>query len=55
MNFIDWLIILICALIVVLVLGLYTYRKIKKKPTGDCACCGDKGTNLLKNYHKKYK
>lgn len=55
MNVIDLLIILSCVLIVCVVFGIYLYRKIKNKPTGDCACCGSKGNSLLKKYHKKYK
>lgn len=36
------------------VLGTYIYRKIKHKPTGECACCHPEGKDLIKEYRKKY-
>lgn len=36
------------------VLGTYIYRKIKHKPTGECACCHSGGKDLIKEYRKKY-
>lgn len=37
------------------VIGRHIYRKVKKLPTGECACCGtSKKNRLLKDYHKTY-
>lgn len=46
-----------CVLIVGGVLGNYIYKKITKKPTGECSCCKtySSGSKLVKAYHKKYK
>ncbi len=43
------------SLILISFIGVYIYKKIKKIPTGECACCSKKGNKLLKDYHKKYK
>ena len=34
----------------------YIYRKVKKLPTGECACCGShkRKNALVRKYHKKY-
>ena len=39
---------------VVFIFGREIYRKIKHKPTGECACCHSNSKRLLKNYRKKY-
>ena len=36
------------------VFGKEIYKRIKKLPTGECACCHTKSKKLLKAYHKKY-
>ena len=35
-------------------ISVYIYKKVKGLPTGDCACCHKKTSQLLKEYHKKY-
>ncbi|MCH5180722.1 MAG: hypothetical protein J1F32_05885 [Erysipelotrichales bacterium] len=54
MEPIEIIVITITVLIVVSVIGNYTYRKIKHLPTGECACCKKKGNNLVKQYRKLY-
>lgn len=55
MNFVDVVILITCILIVTTFVGVYTYKKIKKKPTGECASCQNKGISLVDKYNKKYK
>ena len=55
-----WIEILVVTLVISFLLFLltrYIYRKIKGLPTGECACCASnkKGSNLVKQYNKKYK
>ncbi len=54
MNTIDIVILVLVIAVVLLIIGVYIYKKIKKIPTGDCACCGSKGNKLIKAYNKKY-
>ncbi|HKL73042.1 MAG TPA: hypothetical protein VJY64_02575 [Candidatus Onthovivens sp.] len=35
--------------------GVYIYKKVKKKPTGECASCHSKSKKMVKMYKKKYK
>lgn len=48
MNTIDIVILVLVIAVVLLIIGVYIYKKIKKIPTGDCACCGSKGNKLIK-------
>lgn len=52
---IDIIVIILAVVFVGVVIGVYIYRKAKHMPTGECACCKNKGNNLTKMYHKKYK
>ena len=49
-------ILLIIAIVafVVFIFGREIYKKIKKLPSGECACCHSNSKRLLKNYRKKY-
>lgn len=52
-----WIEILVLLLIVAflgIVIGIYIYKKVHHLPTGECACCQNKGKNLVNKYHKKY-
>ena len=49
------IVISLAACFVLFIIGNHIYRKIKKLPTGECACCKKKGSNLIKMYNKKYK
>jgi len=55
--FLEILVILVCIVIVGGVFGTWLYKKIKHKPTGDCASCAllDNKKKLLKAYRKKFK
>lgn len=57
MEPIEIIVIIACVLIVGGVIGNYIYRRIKKLPTGECACCSNskKGNRLVKAYKKKYR
>lgn len=52
MNTIDIVILVLVIAVVLLIIGVYIYKKIKKIPTGDCACCGSKGNKLIKAYNR---
>ena len=39
MEPIEIIVIIACILIVGGVMGNYIYKKVKKLPTGECACC----------------
>lgn len=48
------IIILISVIVLVsIIIGIYIYKKLTHKPTGECACCAKK-SNIVKQYHKKY-
>lgn len=47
--------IIVTSVLVIAIIGKHIYRKIKKLPTGECACCAKNKNNLVKMYHKKYK
>ena len=50
-----WIEIIVVVLVVaflLFLLGRHFYRKHKGLPTGECACCANKGKNLVKQYHK---
>lgn len=52
-----WLEILVLVLVAVFLLGMlgiYVYKKSKGLPTGDCACCSHSKSKLVKQYHKYY-
>ncbi len=56
MKPIEIIVIILCVLIVGGVIGRYIYRKVKKLPTGDCACCSKtkKKSNITEMYYKSY-
>lgn len=50
-----WIEIIVVVLVLSFLLFLlvrHLYRKRKGLPTGECACCQNKGKNLVKQYHK---
>ena len=50
-----WIEILVVVLVLsflLFLLGRHLFRKSKGLPTGECACCANKGKNLVKMYHK---
>lgn len=52
-----WLEILVIVLVIgffAALIGVYAYKKAHHIPTGDCACCQNKGKKILKQYHKMY-
>jgi FtsZ-interacting cell division protein ZipA len=49
MSFIEILVIIGAVAIVALVLGNHIYKRIKHKPTGECACCA---TRMKKTLNK---
>ena len=52
-----WLEILVLVLVAVFLLGMlgiYVYKKSKGLPTGECSCCSYNKSNLVKKYHKAY-
>lgn len=55
MGIVEIITIISVSLILISFLSIYIYKKIKKIPTGECACCAKKGNKMLKEYHKKYK
>ena len=57
MEAIEIIVIIACLAIVSGVFGTWLYKKIKHKPTGDCASCAllDNKKKLLKAYRKKYR
>jgi len=55
MKPIEIITIVITSILVLAIIGKYIYRKIKKLPTGECACCAKNKNNLVKMYRKKYK
>ncbi|MCI5745693.1 MAG: hypothetical protein MR270_05360 [Erysipelotrichaceae bacterium] len=56
MKPIEIIVIISCVLIVGGVFFNYVYRKIKHKPTGECAYCKShsNGIKLVEDYHNKY-
>ena len=56
MKPIEIIVIILCILIVGGVIGRYIYRKAKKLPTGECACCSKtkKKSNITEMYYKSY-
>ena len=56
MEPIEIIVIVFCVFFVGGVIGNYIYRKVKHKPTGECAYCKptSKGSKLVNAYHKKY-
>lgn len=55
MKPIDYIIIILAVGFLLIFIGNYIYRKKKNLPTGECACCANKGNNLVKKFRKKYK
>lgn len=51
---ISLLVIVFSILVVFGNIGYFIYRKIKKKPTGECQYCKINTQKILKNYRKKY-
>ena len=54
MEFYEIVLIVLIIAFVVYIFGKEIYKKIKKIPTGECACCHSNSKNLLKKYRKKY-
>jgi len=53
MKPIDIIILVVIVGIVLLILGIYVYKRIKKIPTGECSCC--KSTTGAKRMFKSIK
>ena len=53
MEFYEIVLIVLIIAFVVYIFGKEIYKKIKKIPTGECACCHSNSKNLLKKYRKK--
>ena len=51
---IEILVVVLTLSFLLFLLGRYIYKKKKGLPIGECACCGNKGKNLVKQYHKCY-
>ena len=49
---IEILVVVLTLAFLLLLLGRYIYKKKHGLPTGECACCGNKGKKLVKQYHK---
>lgn len=49
---IEILVVVLTLTFLLLLLGRYIYKKRHGLPTGECACCSNKGKNLVKMYHK---
>ncbi|MDR0831386.1 MAG: hypothetical protein LBM99_00640 [Bacillales bacterium] len=53
-----WETIIIVGLVVIFVgfiVGRAIYKRIKKQPSGECACCAGKGDKLVERYRKSNK
>lgn len=48
MQFYEILLIIAIISFVVFIFGRQIYKKIKNKPSDDCACCSMKGKRMLK-------
>lgn len=51
------IIVIICSVLIVGgVIARYIYRKVKKLPTGECACCSKtkRKSNMVEMYYRKY-
>ena len=49
--------IVVISIVILFFVGLvssYIYKRVKRLPTGDCACCHKGASRLLKEYHKMY-
>lgn len=53
MKTIDIIILFVIVGIVLLIIGIYVYKRIKKMPTGECSCC--KSTMGAKRMFKSIK
>ena len=49
MEPIEIIVIIVCVLIVGGVIGKAIYRKVKKLPSNECACCSKKMNRAVKN------
>jgi len=55
MTWYEILVIVLAVAFVGSMLARYIYKRVKKMPTGECACCQTtKKNSLVKAYHKKY-
>lgn len=52
MSFGEILLIILAVLFVVFIFGRMIYRRIKGKPTGECACCQQRMEKALKEAKK---
>lgn len=53
MEPIEIIVIIVCVLIVGGVIGKAIYRKVKKLPSNECACCSKKMNRALKSALKE--
>ncbi len=53
MKTIDIIILFVIVGIVLLIIGIYVYKRVKKIPTGECSCC--KSTMGAKRMFKNIK
>jgi len=54
MSTIDIIILIFSIILVVSLISIISFQKIKNKGSGECACCSKK-RNIAKLYRKKYK
>lgn len=50
----ELLVLVLVAIFLMALLGVYIYKKIHHLPTGECASCHAGSKKLLKQYHKMY-
>ena len=55
MTFYEILLIILIVTFVVFIFGRAIYKKVKKLPSGECACCHSNFKRLVKKYKKKSK
>ena len=46
---IEILVLFLVGAFIITLLGIYIYKKVNHLPTGECACCQNKGKNKLRH------
>ena len=55
MELIEIIVITISVLVVASVVGIWIYKKVKHKPTGECACCQANTKKTIKKMRREMK
>jgi len=55
MELIEIIVITISVLVVASVVGIWIYKKVKHKPTGECACCQANMKKTIKKMRREMK